>query len=135
MQLVYRALLPFRGSGADMVRTLNIVFILAVVIGAATVYDLKLAATKSAAKVAELQKQIDEERDAIRHLKAEWSLLNKPDRLQNLVERYNDYLQLQPLDVQQIVTPEDIPTRPVMLEPIGGADQMGGYAGSTAAIR
>ena len=30
-----------------MVRTLNIVFILAVVIGAATVYDMKLAATKS----------------------------------------------------------------------------------------
>jgi len=117
-----------------MVRTLNILFILAVVIGAATVYDLKLAATKSAERVAELQRQIDEERDAIRHLKAEWSLLNKPDRLQTLVERYNDYLQLEPLDVKQIVTPEDLPARPVMLEPIGG-DQMGGYAGSSAVIQ
>ena len=81
-----------------MVRTLNIVFILAVVIGAATVYDMKLAATKSAEKVADLKRQIDEERDSIRHLKAEWSLLNKPDRLQSLVERYNDYLLLEPLD-------------------------------------
>ena len=86
-----------------MVRTLNIVFILAVVIGAATVYDMKLAATKSAEKVADLKRQIDEERDSIRHLKAEWSLLNKPDRLQSLVERYNDYLLLEPLDVKQIV--------------------------------
>ncbi|MEP3046281.1 MAG: hypothetical protein ABJL55_09385 [Roseibium sp.] len=118
-----------------MVRTLNILFILAVVIGAATVYDLKLAATKSAAKVAELQRQIDEERDVIRHLKAEWSLLNKPDRLQKLVIRYNDYLELQPLDVQQIVTPEELPTRPVMLEPIGGSDHRGGYAGSSTVIR
>ncbi|MCX2721876.1 cell division protein FtsL [Roseibium salinum] len=117
-----------------MVRTLNILFILAVVIGAATVYDMKLAATKSAERVADLRRQIDEERDAIRMLKAEWSLLNQPDRLQTLVERYNEYLQLKPLDVKQIVTPEDIPARPVMLEPIGGA-QMGGYAGSSAVIR
>ncbi len=117
-----------------MVRTLNIVFILAVVIGAATVYDMKLAATKSAEKVAELKRQIDEERDSIRHLKAEWSLLNKPDRLQSLVERYNDYLLLEPLDVKQIVTTEDLPERPVMLEPIGGS-QMGGYAGSSAVIQ
>ncbi|MEM8703180.1 MAG: hypothetical protein AAGF82_15245 [Pseudomonadota bacterium] len=117
-----------------MVRTLNILFILAVVIGAATVYDMKLAATKSAAKVAELQRQIDEERNAIRNLKAEWSLLNKPDRLQGLVERYNTYLELDALDVKQIVVPEDLPARPVMLEPIGG-NQMGGYAGSSAAIQ
>ncbi len=117
-----------------MVRTLNILFILAVVIGAATVYDMKLAATKSAEKVSELQRRIDEERDTIRHLKAEWSLLNKPDRLQSLVERYNDYLKLQPVGVKQIVTPEDLPTRPVMLEPIGGK-QMGGYAGSSSVIR
>ncbi len=118
-----------------MVRTLNILFILAVVIGAATVYDMKLAATKSAEKVAELQRQINEERNAIRHFKAEWSLLNKPDRLQGLVERYNDYLQLEALDVKQIVAPADLPARPVMLEPIGGSNQMGGYAGSSAAIQ
>ncbi len=59
-----------------MVRTLNILFILAVVIGAATVYDMKLAATKSAAEVADVVRQIDVERFASRNLKAEWSLLN-----------------------------------------------------------
>ncbi len=118
-----------------MVRTLNILFVLAVVIGAALVYDLKLAATKSAERVAELRQEIDEERDAIRHLKAEWSLLNKPDRLQTLVERYNDYLELNALDVKQIVTPEELPARPVMLEPIGGPGPKGGYAGSSTAIR
>ncbi|TYC51725.1 hypothetical protein FMN50_20875 [Rhodobacterales bacterium] len=118
-----------------MVRTLNILFILAVVIGAATVYDLKLAATKSAERVADLKRQIEDERNAIRLLKAEWSVLNKPDRLQSLVERYNEYLQLDPLEVKQIVTPEEIPARPVMLEPIGGSGQMGGYAGNSTVIR
>ena len=118
-----------------MVRTLNILFILAVVIGAATVYDLKLAATKSAERVADLKRQIEDERNAIRLLKAEWSVLNKPDRLQSLVERYNEYLQLDPLEVKQIVTPDEIPARPVMLEPIGGSGQMGGYAGSSTVIR
>lgn len=121
--------------GADMVRVLNIVFLLAVLIGAATVYDLKLAANKSAERVAELQQQIDEERDAIRHLKAEWSLLNKPDRLQKLVERYNDYLQLQSLEVRQIVTADELPARPVMLEPIGGPGPQSGYAGSSSMVR
>ncbi|GAA0774214.1 hypothetical protein E1180_13685 [Roseibium denhamense] len=118
-----------------MVRTLNILFILAVVIGAATVYDMKLAAEKSAERVADLQRQIEEERDAIRHLKAEWSLLNKPERLQNLVERYNDYLQLEALEPKQIVTLDDLPSRPVMLEPIGGAEPLGGYAGSSAMVQ
>lgn len=118
-----------------MVRILNILFLIAVVIGAATVYDLKLAANKSAQRVAELQREIGEEREAIRHLKAEWSLLNKPDRLQNLVERYNDYLQLESLEVRQIVTADDLPARPVMLEPIGGSGPQTGYAGSSMMVR
>ena len=80
---------------------------------------MKLAAKKSASHVAELQRQIDDEREAIRLLKAEWSMLNQPERLQRLVERYNSYLQLQPLDVKQIVSPEELPARPVMLEPVG----------------
>ena len=118
-----------------MGRYLNFLFILAVVIGAAAVYDMKLAAKKSATRVTELQQQIEDEREAIRLLKAEWSALNQPERLQRLVERYNSYLQLQPLDVKQIVTPEELPARPVMLEPIGGKEPMGGYAGNTTVIR
>ena len=96
--------------------------------------DLELDA-EDVAGMKDLQRQIDEERNAIRNLKAEWSLLNKPDRLQGLVERYNTYLELDALDVKQIVGPEELPARPVMLEPIGGSNQMGGYAGSSAAIQ
>lgn len=118
-----------------MIRYLNILFILAVLIGAGTVYDMKLAAKKSAARVAELKQEIEAEQEAIQMLKAEWSMLNQPERLQGLVERYNSYLQLQPLDVRQIVSPDELPTRPVMLEPIHSNDSLGGYAGSATQVR
>ncbi|MTI45435.1 hypothetical protein JM93_01171 [Roseibium hamelinense] len=118
-----------------MVRYLNILFVAAVVVGAATVYDMKLAAKKSATRMAELQREIEAEEEAIQHLKAEWSLLNQPDRLQQLVARYNDYLQLQPMDVHQIVSAEELPPRPVMLEPIGAPDPMGGYAAAKPVVR
>ncbi|MEJ8474683.1 cell division protein FtsL [Roseibium algae] len=118
-----------------MVRYINIFFILLVVVCAAAVYDMKLAAKKSASYVSELQREIEAERETLRNLRAEWSVLNQPERLQRLVERYNEYLELQPLDVHQIVRAEELPARPVMLEPIGGSDHMGGYAGSSTAVR
>ena len=118
-----------------MVRYINIFFVLLVLVGTASVYDVKLTAERSASRVAELKREIDAERETIRHLKAEWSMLNQPERLQGLVERYNEYLQLQPLNVHQIVSPEELPARPVMLEPIGGDLPMSGLAGSTPVIR
>ena len=118
-----------------MVRTLNVLFVLAVVIGAATVYDMKLAAKKSASRVSQLQAEIETERNAIRHLRARWSELNQPDRLQDLVERYNGYLELEPMDVKQIVAPQDLPARPVLLEPIRSPDPMGGYAGTSTVVQ
>lgn len=118
-----------------MVRFLNILFVIAVVVGAATVYDMKLAAKKSVARITELQAEINAEEEAIQHLKAEWSLLNQPDRLQDLVGRYNEYLKLEPMDVRQIVSAEELPARPVMLEPIGSPDPMGGFAGASSVIQ
>lgn len=117
-----------------MVRYLNIFFLFLVVVGAAALYDMKLGAKDSASRVAELQREIEAEEEAIRQLKAEWSVLNQPDRLQRLVERYNDVLKLQPLDARQIVSADELPARPVMLEPIGGQGALSGYAGAGAAV-
>lgn len=41
---------------------------------------------------------------AIQVLKAEWSYLNQPDRLQELATRYAERLRLAPLDPTQVVT-------------------------------
>lgn len=117
-----------------MVRFINLFLVLMVVCGAAALYDMKLGAQDSASRVAELQRSIEQEHENIRQLKAEWSVLNQPDRLQGLVERYNDVLHLQPLDAHQIVTIDALPARPVMLEPIGGRGPMSGYAGAAAPV-
>ena len=97
-----------------MLRMLNFLLIAAMLIGAGVVYDLKYEAEKAASKVARINRQIDGERDAIATLKAEWSLLNQPKRLQDLAQRYRTYLELDPLDPTQIGTLDDIPFKPAV---------------------
>jgi hypothetical protein len=92
-----------------MMRTLNLLLIAFMLVGAAIVYDFKYEAERATAKVAKIGRKIEVERDAIATLKAEWSLLNQPKRLQDLTERYRSYLELDPLDPTQIGTIDDIP--------------------------
>lgn len=117
-----------------MVRLLNVLFILAVIAGAAVVFGMKHDAERAAERVAQLQRDIDGERESISLLKAEWSLLNQPSRLQRLVERYNAYLQLEPLDVAQIAALEDLPAKPMNFDPYGDAAPLGGYAGGSSSV-
>jgi hypothetical protein len=81
---------------------------------------------------------IDQERDKIASLKAEWSLLNQPRRLQELSERYHAYLELDRLDPNQIATIEEIPLRAVALgdapKPVAGFAAGGKVGPSTPNI-
>lgn len=97
-----------------MLRTINILLVVLMLVGAAVVYDFKYEAERATTRVAKINRQIDAERDAIATLKAEWSLLNQPRRLQDLVERYHSYLELDPLDPTQIGTLDDIPFKPAV---------------------
>lgn len=92
-----------------MLRTINILLVILMLAGAGIVYDLKYEAERATAKVAKITHKIDAERDVIATLKAEWSLLNQPKRLQDLAARYHSYLELDPLDPTQIGTLDDIP--------------------------
>lgn len=112
-----------------MVRVLNVLFILVAIAGAAAVFGMKHEAERASEHVAALQRQIDDERETISLLKAEWSLLNQPSRLQRLVERYNAYLRLEPLAVEQIAALEDLPAKPMNFAPYGDGSNLGGYAG------
>lgn len=61
-------------------------------------------------RIAQIQKAIDQERDAIAILRAEWSHLNRPQRLEKLAKKH---LGLKTLDARQIVSLKelDIPSR------------------------
>ncbi|SMF70996.1 cell division protein FtsL [Tistlia consotensis] len=55
------------------------------------------------------ERQIHQERETIEVLRAEWSYLNQPSRIEALAEKY---LGLKPMTPQQIVSVDRLPPRP-----------------------
>jgi hypothetical protein len=105
-----------------MLRILNIVVIAALVLPAAYVYKIKFEATLQAERVSKLRAEIRRERDAIANLRAEWTQLDRPDRIQALAQRH---LRLRPVEVAQFDALDKLPERPVQLVPPGTADPIG----------
>lgn len=94
-----------------MMRTINILLIAGMLAGAGVVYHLKYEAERATTRVAQLNRKIEHEREAIANLRAEWSIYNQPHRLQKLTEHYHTYLELEPLDPNQVGTIDEIPFR------------------------
>ena len=111
-------------------RLFNIVLLVAVIVGAAITYNMKHKAELAAAENARLEAEIAKEKDSIALLKAEWSLLTQPSRLQALVDKYADHFQLQPFSPAQIATIDDIPLRPppAAAPPSAASDPIAGLA-------
>jgi hypothetical protein len=97
---------------------------------AAFTYQTKHEAEGQFAELRRIEQQIRFEEDSIDLLKADWSLLTQPSRLQRLTEIYDAQLQLQPVEARQIVELEDLPPRPIEIqdiinEPLGGMADSG----------
>ena len=99
-----------------MIRFIHIVVICLLIASAGYVYSIKYETLYHAEQVAKLKTKVQKERDAIAVLKAEWHLLNRPDRLQTAADRHLD---LQPLSVQQLARLSDLPNRPPRGDEIG----------------
>ena len=96
-----------------MFRTSDIVLIAVMVSAAAFTYKTKHEAEARLAEVRKIEAEIKYEQDTIDLLKADWSLLTQPSRLQRLAEIYQAELQLQPVEASQIGALEDLPAKPV----------------------
>jgi len=94
-----------------MLRTLNVVLVGLMLGGAGVVYMLKYDSERAAGRITRLQHDIVARRQEIATLKAEWSLLNQPRRIQELVEKYHSYLDLDALDPNQVASIDEIPFR------------------------
>ena len=105
-----------------MMRVLNILVIAALVSAAAYVYKIKFESTRQAERLAKLRMEIRQEQDAIAALRAEWSKLDTPSRIQSLANRH---LSLKPIDPRQFDTLRDLPERPPDLVPPNSADPIG----------
>jgi len=105
-----------------LVRLLNLVVIIALVLAAMWVYEIKYAATRQTERVAKLRAEIRRERDATAALQAEWSALDNPDRIQALARRH---LTLQPVDATQFDRLDGLPDKIVPIVPPGTPDPIG----------
>lgn len=100
-----------------MNRYLPPILIILMIAGAAFTYDTKHKAEQAAATVVSLRAQVESEKTSLRLLKAEWSVLTQPARLQALVEKYQAQLGLRTADVGQFVTIDEVPTRFIGMGP------------------
>ena len=91
-------------------RLINLIVVAALVLAAAYVYKIKFDSTVQAERLAKLRVEIRRERDAAAALRAEWSQLDNPTRLQGLAHRH---LALKPMEAAQIDTLDRLPERPV----------------------
>ncbi|WP_439272071.1 cell division protein FtsL [Pseudochrobactrum sp. HB0163] len=94
-----------------MLRTIDIILIAAMLVAATVTYKIKHDAEKQVVEIKKIQRQIASEKDTINLLKADWSLMTQPNRLQRLVDIYQAQLKLAPVDVRQIGLFDDIPLK------------------------
>ena len=107
-----------------MSRAVNLILFLFVLIGAVWLYQVKHEASVEEDRAASLQKQIDEEKEALLLLKAEWSYLNRPQRVQELAEKFSQELGLEAVEPHQIGSVSELPERQLPAS-VSGGDQQG----------
>ena len=88
-----------------MLRFVNICLVLALVALAYVIYEGKYEARALDEDIGGLRKEIETERDAVAVLRAEWSLLNRPERIERLAKKH---LKLNAARPQQLVTIETV---------------------------
>jgi hypothetical protein len=105
-------------------RIIHLLVIGVLVFAAAYVYRIKMESTARTERVLRLHADVREQRDAIAALRAEWSRLDAPMRLQGLAERH---LTLKPIGANQYDQLKNLPERPPSFardpDPIGAMIQ------------
>jgi cell division protein FtsL len=114
-----------------MIRLLNILVIAALVSAAAYVYKVKFESTRQVERLAKLRMEVRREQDAIAGLRAQWSRLDNPARIQELADRY---LKLQRFEPRQADRLDRLPERPPDLVPPDSTDPIGDLIDSAETI-
>ncbi len=109
-----------------MVKVINAFLVMGVLVAAFFMYSLEHSTRGLERQVVKLKTGINDERETIKLLDAEWSSLTRPDRLQRLAE---EQLKLQPVKATQIISVADvaakIPDTPVIKLDDKNADPIG----------
>lgn len=121
-----RRCLPLAEKGEAMFRITDMVLIAVMVAAAAFTYITKHGAEAELSKLRRLEASIRFEEETIDVLKADWSLLTQPSRLQKLAETYHDELHLVPVEAHQIGEINQLPDRPLSIEELVAGDNIAG---------
>lgn len=108
-------------------RLLHLMVIGMLLFAAAYVYRIKMESTERTERVMQLRADLRNEREAIAALRAEWSRLDNPARLQALAQRHTS---LRRIDARQFDTLAGLPAKPVPVEP-EPADPIGAMIDAT----
>ena len=100
-------------------RILHFCVLVLLIAAAAYVYEIKFESTLRGERVAKMRGDIQRERDAIAALRAEWSTLENPARIQGLARRH---LRLRPPDSAQYDSLDRLPERPPSIVQPSAAD-------------
>lgn len=92
-----------------MIRALNLAMLALTVVICFGLYRVTHAAQEREADLRSIETKIAEEERAIGVLKAEWTHLSQPSKMQAMASRYLD---LEPMKATQIAYLNDIPMRP-----------------------
>jgi cell division protein FtsL len=102
-----------------MLRILHLVAVLCLIGAAVVVYKVKYESTYEAQRTVKLRAEIKAERDKINALRAEWTRLASPARVQDLATRH---LNMKPLSVARIDNLNELPQKMIggnSADPIG----------------
>jgi len=119
-------------------RVLNLIVIGALILAAAYVYRIKFDSTVQAERLAKIRGEVRRARDAVAALRAEWSELDNPARIEGLAKRH---LQLKPIAPTQFDSLDRLPELPPQIvkpdspDPIGAViETLEGPAAATGSI-
>lgn len=95
-----------------MFRKIDFLLVCLVLVVATATYVVKYGSEIEYNNISKLEREIETEKEAIDILKANWSLLTDPARIQNLSERHGEELGLETLKSDQMISLDQIPLKP-----------------------
>ena len=112
-----------------MWRVLHLVAIAALIGSAAYVYRIKYQTILESEEIVKLKHQINRTHDEINVLHAEYEHLARPDRIHELADKM---IGMQPLALNQIARPDEIPDKNVQADNLGRKLESLGLLGQSA---
>lgn len=94
-----------------MIRFLNLFFVITSAMLLVGVYALKYQTVDTANEKLALERTIEQQENGLSSLRADWAYLNQPSRINPIIQRHLERLELQIVSQDQFISIDEIPMR------------------------